>query len=223
MAYKEKLWYINTMELFKGLSKKDMEEFSKKLNEHFLKKKSYVYDFNEDPLGEKIYIIKEGKVKISRVTTSGKELTIDILGPSDMFGTIGKSLKEDENVNLATALEDTFICSISKKDFESFVSIRPSLSFKVTKWLDFRLRRIETRFEDMIFQDVPERLLTVLMDLKERYGLESGKDMKLNIKLSHQELANLIGSSRETVTLEMKHLKEKGKIKVIDKYIYLPK
>lgn len=211
MIDKTKYWHINTFRLFEGLSDEDKNTLASMLTEESVDKKCLIY--TEGDKDKFVYILKEGKVKITKLSESGKELTVDILGAGDIFGELSIA-GEDERTTSAEAMENSYICKVSGDDFAKFLTERPQFSFKITKWFGWRLQKIETRLQDMIFQDVPTRLITIIKDLASRYGTDILDSDKKKIKFSHQELANLIGATRETVTLELNNLKKDGIIDI---------
>jgi CRP/FNR family cyclic AMP-dependent transcriptional regulator len=184
-----------------------------------IKKKALVY--SEGDNADKLYILKEGRIKISRLAEDGKELTMDIIEPGDIFGELTLAGETERETN-ASALEDSFICTVARDDFEKFLKMRPALTFTITKWIGVRLRKIENRFENLIFQDVRARIHSLLQDLAEKYGKDVPAGRKITIKLSHQELANLIGATRETVTFELNKMKKLGDLIVDGKEFILP-
>jgi CRP-like cAMP-binding protein len=216
---KTKLWYISTNKIFYDLPEKDKNEMASMMTMRNIKKKGFVY--NEGDRADTLYILKEGRIKITHLAEDGRELTIDIIEPGDIFGELTLA-GEEERETSAEALADSFICTISRKNFEAFLSMRPNLSLTITKWMGLRLRRIENRFENLIFQDVRTRLTTLLKDLAEKYGEDVAGGRKIAIKLSHQELANLIGATRETVTLELNNMKRRGDIVMEGREFVLP-
>ena len=216
---KTKLWYISTNKILFDLPDKDKDEMASMMKERNIKRKGFVY--NEGDRADTLYILKEGRIKITHLTEDGRELTIDIIEPGDIFGELTLA-GEEERETSAEALADSFICTISRKNFEAFLSMRPNLSLTITKWMGLRLRRIENRFENLIFQDVRTRLTTLLKDLAEKYGEDVEGGRKIAIKLSHQELANLIGATRETVTLELNNMKRRGDIVMEGREFVLP-
>ena len=216
---KTKLWYINANKIFSGLPEKDQAEIASKLTEISVRKKGLIYSAG-DTAGT-VYILKEGRIRIIRYSEDGKELTVDILEPGDIFGELTMAGEEERETD-AVAMEDSFICAIKRKDFEDFISKMPNLSLSITKWMGLRLRKIETRFNDIIFQDVRTRLITIFKDLSEKYGVPASNGRKIAIHLSHKEIASLIGATRETVTLELNNLKRSGEILIDGKYIILP-
>lgn len=217
--HKTKLWYISANKIFSGLSERDKGEIASRLTERHVKKRDLVY--NPGDKAETVYILKEGRVRITRFSEDGKELTVDILEPGDIFGELTVA-GEDVRETSAAAMEDSLICSIKRKDFEDFISKMPDLSLTIIKWIGLRLLRIECRFRDMIFQDVRARLITILRDLAQKYGVPVDGGRRIELRLSHKEIASLIGASRETVTLELNNLKRSGDILMDGKYFILP-
>lgn len=216
---KTKLWYISTNKIFSDLPEEDKEQMASMMTPRNIKKKGLVY--SEGDRADTLYILKEGRIKITRLAEDGREMTMDIIEPGDIFGELALAGETERETN-AEALEDSFICTISRQNFEAFLGMRPNLTLTITKWIGVRLRRIENRFENLIFQDVRTRLYSLLKDLAQKYGKEVQGGCKITIKLSHQELANLIGSSRETVTLEVNNLKKKGLIFMEGRNYILP-
>lgn len=217
--YKTKLWYISANKIFSGLSEKDKNDIAFMLTPAKIKKNGVVYRSGDK--ADTIYILKEGRVKIARFSANGKELAVDILEPGDIFGELVIAGEENREAN-AVAMEDSFVCVINRKDFEDFISKRPDLCLSITKWIGQRLRRIESRFKDMIFQDVRTRLIIIFRELARKYGVPADNGMKIAIRLSHKDLASLIGATRETVTLELNNLKKSGDILMDGKNFILP-
>ena len=215
---KTKLWYINANKIFVGLPEKDQAEIASKLTEISVRKKGLIYSAG-DTAGT-VYILKEGRIRIIRYSEDGRELTVDILEPGDIFGELTVAGEEERETD-AVAMEDSFICAIKRKDFEDFISKMPNLSLSITKWMGLRLRKIESRFNDIIFQDVHTRLITIFKNLSEKFGVPASNGRKIAIHLSHKEIASLIGVTRETVTLELNNLKRNGDILMDGKYVIL--
>ena len=216
---KNKLWYISMNKVFFDLPDEDKEQMAAMMISRSIKKKAFVY--SEGDRADTVYILKEGRIKITRLAEDGKELTMDIIEPGDIFGELTIA-GEEERETSAEALEDSFVCILSRQNFEAFLAMRPHLTLAITKWIGARLRKIESRLENLIFQDVHARLYSLLQELSEKYGKETPAGRRIDIKLSHQELANLIGSTRETVTFELNKMKRRGEITVEGREFVFP-
>jgi len=216
---KSTLWYISTNNLFADLPEQEMNEIVAMMTPRTIKKKGFAYSAGDR--ADTLYILKEGRIKITHLAEDGRELTIDIIEAGDIFGELTLAGEEERRTS-AEALEDSFVCVITRKNFEDFIGTKPRLSLAITKWMGWRLRRIENRFENLIFKDVRARLTALLQDLAQKYGEEVEGGRKIAIRLSHQELANLIGATRETVTLELNNMKRRGKIVLEGRSFVLP-
>jgi CRP-like cAMP-binding protein len=119
----------------------------------------------------------------------------------------------------AEAMEATRVVAIPRRDFSRLLERRPELSLKLTRLIGLRRRQIERRLKSMLFQSHRERLLGLLVELGEKYGQTSECGTLLSIRLSHQELASIIGSTRETITLLLGAFQNEGILRVIRRRI----
>lgn len=207
MKGKSKLWYLQKINLFKEMSSEEMGELNRVTRMESVKKRTPIF-FPGDP-SQQVYLLKEGRVKISRISEEGREVTIALLEPGEIFGELGV-LGDSPRDTMAEALDDSQICVVSKEIFLAMVSSKPDFSFRLTKLIGFRMRKIESRVEDLVFRDVPARLAHLLLDLSKSYGRENPEGICLQIKITHQEIANLIGSIRETASAILGEFKRKG-------------
>ena len=163
-------------------------------------------------VSDQVYMLKEGRVKISKLSEDGREITLVILEPGEIFGESALIDDKETRSTVAEALENAYLCVISRKDFEEFINKKPELALSVTKLMGFRRRQIENMLEDLVFRGVHERLAILLLRLAERHGKEvDGKNL-INISLTHYDYANLIGSTRETTTACLNDFKREGLI-----------
>ncbi len=204
-----KIWYLQRINLFKEIPADDMEELARVTRMELAKKKETIFLPGES--SQQVYLLKTGRVKISRISEEGRELTIALLGPGEIFGEL-EILEGSARDTIAETMEDSQLCVIQKEQFLSLIRKRPELSFRLTKLIGLRLRRIESRVEDLVFRDVPSRLAHLLLQLSEEYGKATPEGILLDIKITHQEMANLIGSIRETVSATLGEFKKEGLI-----------
>jgi CRP-like cAMP-binding protein len=101
-----------------------------------------------------------------------------------------------------------------RKDFDQYLSMHPTVMFKLTKLIGLRLKKIQSRVEDLVFRDVPARLAHLLSELSKTEGIADKQGIRLKVKLTHQEMANLIGCSRETVSTTMGQFRDDGLIQM---------
>ena len=215
-----KLWYLKHIRLFEGVSPSEMQEMEKITRMEEVKKRQPLY-LPGDP-SSSVYLLKKGRVKIANTASSGKEVTFDILEPGEVFGEL-EVLEDAPRSTSAEALDDTLICVIPRKDFDQYLAMHPNVTVKLTKLIGLRLRKIQSRVEDLVFRDVPARLAHLLVELSKSDGVKEVTGIRLKAKLTHQEMANLIGCSRETVSTIMGQFRDQGLIHMDGRTITLLK
>lgn len=169
--------------------------------------------YYQDEPNEKFYLIRDGKVKISKFTAEGKEVTVEIMGNGEAFGYV--SLLENDTCECTvTTLTDTEILVMGKFDFQEMLEDYPELFRGLLTCTCHRLRSAYQHIETISASNAKQRVARILLEMARQEG--QYKDSKLTFKsrLTHQELANLAGTSRETVTRVLTYLKQKGFIKV---------
>lgn len=204
-----KFWFLKQIKLFSNLKDEALNDLDKITRMEEVKRRQPVY-LPGDPANT-VYLLKAGRVKISRVTEDGKEFTLAILEPGEVFGEL-EVLEGTPRDTVAEALEDISICVLQRKDFEEVLQKNPDLTIRLTKLIGFRLKKIESRIEDLVFRDVPTRLAHLLLSLSKEFGKQNEDGVRLSVKMTHQELANLIGSTRETVSATLNDFKRQGLI-----------
>ncbi|MBA5873648.1 MAG: helix-turn-helix domain-containing protein [Nitrospira sp. CR1.2] len=206
-----KLWYLKHIRLFDGISPSEMQEMEKITRMEEVKKRHPFY-LPGDP-SSNVYLLKRGRVKLANTAASGKEVTFDILEPGEVFGEL-EVLEGLPRETAAEALDDAMICVIRREDFDRYLAMHPNITVKLTKLIGLRLRRIQSRIEDLVFRDVPARLAHLLVELSKSDGAQEPGGIRIKAKLTHQEMANLIGCSRETVSATLGQFRDDGLIKM---------
>jgi len=159
-------------------------------------------------------------VKILRVKEKGQEATICLLKPGKIFGevqTIGGIPRE----KLVQALEPVFVCEIARENFLRFLDRCPTVAIRLLKTVGGRLRNIEAKFGDLVFHTAPARLAKLLLQLSETMGECDQGTIRLTVRLTHQNLANLIGTARETVSALLSQFQRQGLLRQDHRHIYL--
>jgi CRP-like cAMP-binding protein len=213
-----KLWYLKHIKLFAGLSPAELREMDRITKMQAVPRRQPIY-LPGDPANT-VYLLKKGRVKIASSDPSGKEVTFEILEAGEIFGEL-EALEDSPRETLAEALDDALICAIRREDFDRYLSEHPNLSVKLTKLIGFRLRKIQSRVEDLVFRDAPARLAHFLLELSKTEGVPDGPGIRIQAKLTHQEMANLVGCARETVTTVLGHFREQGLIRIDGRAILL--
>lgn len=216
MGEKTKLWYLQNFNLFAGMKDKSMEDMSKMTSMRSSGKKEIIY-FTDEP-SNTIYFLKEGKVKLSRISADGQTTTLHLVGPGEIFGE-SAILGQEKRENFAEVVEDAVICSIHKEQFQEVISMNPELNLSITKFIGFRMRRIQAQVEDLVFKTARERVESFI----KRYVKDFGKEMidgpVVRPFLTHQEIANLTATTRQTASTILNNLVREGKIKYTRRFL----
>ena len=210
MLSKSKIWYLENFNLFEGLKPDKMMELDRKMSMNNIKRNQIIY-FADEP-SNSIFLLKEGQVKLSRVSEDGREAIIAILKPGEIFGELaitGETNREDS----AIAMDEAVICTISKENFEMLLMDNPKLNLKIIKIIGLKLQKVERGLENMIFKDSYSRINYFLVNYAKDYGKKIGDEIFIKSSLTHQDIASLTATSRQTVTTAMNKLKDK---KIID-------
>lgn len=206
-----KLWYLKHIRLFDGIPHSEMQEMEKIARMEEVKKRQPLYLPGDQ--SRSVYLLKKGRVKIANTAPSGKEVIFEILEPGEIFGEL-EVLDDTPRTTSAETLDDTVICVIPRKDFDQYLATHSNVTAKLTKLIGLRLRKIQSRVEDLVFRDVPARLARLLLELSKTDGVTDKQGIRLRAKLTHQEMANLIGCSRETVSTILGQFRDQKLIQV---------
>ncbi len=204
------LWCVLGVNLFDNLRPGDMQELSGYMRDRKYRRGEIIY-LPGDP-NMTVYFLKRGRVKLSYLDERGRRLTVAICRPGEPFGELNLDEGRSQHRFIAQALEDIELCFIPKDALIRFAQERPYLSLRLTKWVGEQLRELQTKLEDLLFKDVPTRLARLLERLAREEGQPTPEGIEIALKLTHQEIAELIGSTRETTTLLLNQLRRAGVI-----------
>lgn len=211
-----KIWYLKKNRLFANVPVDAITGSQGIFTMEVLPKRATFFD--QGDAGKTVYLIKTGRVRISRNTAEGKEVTVAILGPGDMFGE-DALFGGDERTTVATCMEETLICRAQADDLFGLLSSNPALALNVAQMLSDRLTDASATIEDLAYAKISERLLNLFDRLAAEYGRAADDGTLLDVRLTHQDIASAIGSTRETVSLEINQLARAGHIKQENGYI----
>lgn len=209
LVHQQSLWCVLSVNLFEDLPPKDLEELSAHTKNYRYRRGETIY-FPGDPAST-VYFLKRGRVKLVYLDESGRKLTLTICGPGQPFGELDLEGRAQHRL-MAQALTDVELCLISKGALLEFASRRPHLSLRLTKWVNRQLHEAQVRLEELLFKDVPTRLARVLLRLAEEHGVETPEGRLIDLPLTHQDLAELIGATRETTSLTLSQFTKEGLI-----------
>lgn len=205
---------IERVPIFSNLDENEMGEVISLINHKKFKRNEIIYMAGEK--GGSLYVINSGKVKITRIASSGKEQVIRILEPGEFMGELS-IFRSSTLVDNAEALEDTMMCIINEEDLKELLMKYPLISFKIMQELSERLERAESLIENINLNSVEKRLADTLLELSDENG-------EILLNLSKKDLASQIGMSSETLSRKLSAFQELGIIKLIgQRKIYILK
>src|SRR5271165_1788486 len=176
--------------------------------------------FTEGDAGDKLYIILIGKIKLTKAASDGRENLLSVHGPGEMFGEL--SLFDPiPRTSSATALTNAQLAGLAHDDLRTWLCDRPEVAMHLLQALAQRLRRINDVKADLVFTDVPGRVAKALLDLAERFGVQTPEGVQVNHDLTQEELAQLVGASRETVNKALADFTARGWIQLAAKSVLI--
>ncbi|WP_366480480.1 Crp/Fnr family transcriptional regulator [Ornithinibacillus hominis] len=210
----DKIKYLSRINLFHDLDIQELQQMESIAPIRVTKKGTLITAPHKNQ--KRLYLIKSGKVRMYTLSNSGKELTIDILGAGHIFGEISL-FAPGSHLIYAKAIENSIICSIDKIQFEQVLMEKPVIALKIIKVLSTRLKEMEEMMEQMAYGSVRNKLLFLLNRLSEKFGEPLNENaavqnewIQIGVKVTHQELASMMGSIRETVTELLNELISEG-------------
>ena len=176
--------------------------------------------FSEGESGDKLYVVLDGKIKLTRTAADGRENLLSVLGPGEMFGEL--SLFDPRaRTQAATALTDARLAALDHQALRGWLAGRPDMALHLLRALAQRLRRTNDVMTDLVFTDVPGRVAKALLDLADRFGVQRPEGLQVNHDLTQEELAQLVGASRETVNKALADFVGRGWIQLAAKSVLL--
>jgi len=212
----EKKSILKRVPLFSKIADKELEKIAEIF--HLKKYRKDEDIFSEGEVGDALYILVSGAVKVFRRSSDGRIKTLAILEKGDFLGEMAILDREIRSANVK-AVEDTEMLVIDRRDFEASLTSNPQIAFKIMETLSARLRDADKQIESLTFQNVSGRLVIALLDLAEKHGIKTDKGIKIDMELTHQELAEMVGTAREVVSRILNDFRKTGCIEIEKHYI----
>ncbi len=205
-----RLFYLRRLRLLRGMNQQTMHRFDAIVRTTRRRRGDLIFMLG-DP-SHTIYFLQKGRIKISALSDCGQELLLEIVGPGEIFGDVA-AIQGTPRTTSAQALEDSLLCEIQQKDFECLLATYPEISAHLLKSLTSRLRRAEAQLLSLVSQDVSTRVREALIEF---IDCESGAERSLPIKIriTQQDLANLVGASRQKTWQALKELEDWGMLRL---------
>lgn len=205
--------------LFEALSAEDQEQLSIMMSEVTFRRGEKL--FSEGDPGDRLYVLVDGKIKLGHTSSDGRENLIAVLGPGEMVGEL-TLFDPGPRSTTATAVAPTTMLELDHDHMMSFLDTRPELAKHMLKALAQRLRRTNDQLADLVFSDVPGRVANALLDLADRFGTRADDNtVHVPHELTQEELAQLVGASRETVNKSLAEFVSRGWIRLEGRGVHL--
>ncbi|MGI8948752.1 MAG: Crp/Fnr family transcriptional regulator [Ornithinimicrobium sp.] len=182
--------------LFAALDQETADRLISSMSPHSLPRGERL--FREGDQGDSLYVITAGKVKLGRASTDGRESLMSVLGPGEMFGELSL-FDPGPRLSSAVAVSDTSLIGLDNDRLRRFLDDHPAVAMQMLAGLARRLRRTNQGMSDLVFTDVPGRVAKALLDLAARFGRVQSDGVRVEHDLTQEELAQLVGASREIV------------------------
>jgi len=201
--------FISASDLFQGISPRDAQRIASLCTEKWFPRGMRI--FREGDTTDCLCILKKGLAKLISLSDKGRETILHILKPDEVFGEL--LLSEEKRPFTAITLEDSVVMVISKESFLELLSVAPTLALNFIRLLSKRLATVEKAVAESSHTWSYHRLARILLQLSEECGEEVPAGTLINVRLTHEDLANLIGTSRETVTAQLNKFTRAGLVK----------
>jgi CRP/FNR family transcriptional regulator len=202
--------------LFRRMETPQLEEIARSLRVQSYRRRELVFTSRGEQPG--VLILLDGRVKLTRADPrTGRELILFIVRPGELFGMPETDASEPAS---AVALDQSVVGRMRPTDFER-LTLDPEFSVEITRMTVSRLAHVTSRLDEMVFRDVPARLARVLLRLARDFPGEHNGAATIDVRLTQQDLADLIGSTRESASLAVNHFKREGLIDVRQRVIFI--
>ena len=203
----DKLSLLQSVPIFSELSPSDLNKIAERMVQRAYTKGQMI--LLEDDLGQTFFVIAEGSVKITRLSDAGREVILAMLGESDFFGEMSLLDGAGRSANVV-ALEASEVLTLARNDFLDILQQYPKISISLLEELTQRIRKSDQQIESLSLSDVEQRIGITLIRLAEELGTIKQGNVKIKNLPYQQDIANMAGTSRETVSRTFKLLEEKG-------------
>jgi CRP/FNR family transcriptional regulator len=212
-AMDEWIRMLEQVPIFEDFSEQELLDVLPLFKEKTYKKGAIL--FLEGEIGEELFIIRSGLVKIYRLEQN-KEITLSLFRDGDFFGEMSLIQKGATRSATAETIEPSTFLTLNRGDFVRFMEASPKLCLRLLEVTMQRLRKANDKIHDLTFLDVRSRIVKTILRLHDEYGVPHRDGTMIDLKLTHQQIANMVGTVRESVTKVLQELQD-GKIIAIDK------
>lgn len=219
MGMEEQLLLIRNYDLWVNISDEEYEELN--LIHHFIEAKKNDYIYFDSHYHNKLYFLKEGFIKIGYIDDSGKEVVKEIIQKGEVFGQITLERNNLQGEFARAFKGNVSLCAFNINDFEKMLHTKPAIALRFSKKVGHQLKNIENRLVSLLNKDVKTRLINFFLLLLEKENIKENTVSIPNF-LTHEDIANLIGSSRQTVTTSINDMEQAALLQFTREHIIIP-
>jgi len=201
------MWYLDNINLYDILCPPKIKGY---VDKHFINHNKNDIIYNQSTPDNKVYLISKGKVKVVNYSAEGNEIIKAILTKGELFGekALWGDIERDEHAIAMT--DNTQLCPLPVSKMYELMRDNGRFSIEISKIIGFRLKKMERRLERLLFKDSQTRLVEFIQDLIKEQNIHSEDKIELSHFYTQSDIANLIGTTRETVTKLLNHFKQDG-------------
>ncbi len=218
LPQEEKVRLLSMMDILEPLSKEELAELSRRIPDSHVEKGALLYT-PKDP-NEKLFMLKKGRVRVYTLAPDGRELTLAVIDAGTVFGEMALTAQRLRGA-YAETMEPVVICAMRRDQLEDLVRDKPQVGLRMMSLLSERLATYESRMEDIGLKEVPARLASLILRLVDTEGVMTRAGIKIPTRYTHEQLAAMIGSKRETVTRALSQLQETGAVELKRRRIHI--
>jgi CRP-like cAMP-binding protein len=216
----ERIRLLSMVDIFEPLSDEEIEQLNGQLSDVHLESNEVFY--TPQDLSERLFLLWKGRVRLYRTSDGGREFTLATVEAGTVFGEMALTAQQMQGA-YAQAMEPSEISIMRREDLERLMLKKPQVGLQISHLLSERLRRYETRLEDITLKGVTARLASLLVLLLESEGVVTGDhNLKIPTRYTHQHLGTMVGANREAVTRAFGHLQDEGIVELRRRFIYVP-
>ena len=218
VSLEEEVRLLSAADILEPLSEEEMEEFARNNPDVRLGEGEVL--FSPQEIDERLFIVKEGRIRLYMTSPEGEEITLTIVDEGKMFGEMVLTAQRIREV-YAQAAEPSLVVSLRRDALENLILNKPRVGIRLIERLSDRVRLLENRLGDLRFKEVPARLASLIMQLVEYEGVKNGERYEIPIHYTHERLATMIGANRVTVTRAFRGLRDAGAVELRKRRIFV--
>ena len=214
----EEVRLLHASDILEPLSEEELEELARHNPDVRLEEGELLFGPGE--VGERLFIVKEGRIRLYKTGQRGNEITLAMLDRGKMFGEMALTA-QGLRQTYAQAVERSLLISLNREALQELILDHPRVGMRLIERLSERVRALENRLEDISFKDMPARVASLILQLVESEGVKTDEGYKIPTRYSHERLATMVGANRVSITRAFRGLRETGAVELRRRLIHL--